>query len=141
MAILSESRASLRFGGDAPDPDEVTALLGRPPTRGARTGEPTRRTRAGAAVPARTGIWLLKAPPRRPGNLDAQVAELLGGPTSDLAVWRDLGGRYKGDLFCGLFMEESNEGLTLSARALQVLGERGLELDLDIDGPVGDASE
>ena len=71
----------------------------------------------------------------------AQVAELLDALTLDLAVWRDLSGRFKADLFCGLLMERSNEGLMLSARALQALGERGLELDLDIYGPVGDASE
>lgn len=141
MAALSESAATLRFVGDALDPDEVTALLGSPPTSGARKGEPMRRTPAGAAVPARTGIWRLKASPRSPGDLDARVAEQLGGLTSDLAIWRSLCGRFEADLFCGLFMERSNEGLRLSARTLQALGERGLELDLDIHGSLGDPSE
>jgi hypothetical protein len=141
MAVLSESTASLRFSGDALDPDEVTALLGGPPTLGARRGEPTRRTPAAAAVPARTGFWRLTASPRTPGNLDARVADPLGGLTPDLAAWQDLCGRFRADLFCGLLMERSNEGLRLSARTLQALGERGLELDLDIYGPIGDASD
>lgn len=138
MAVLSESWASLRFSGDALDPDEVTVLLGRPPTRGARTGEPTRPSSAGVPVPARTGIWLLRSRPRCPGDLAAQVAELLAPLTPDLAVWRNLCGRFKADLFCGLFLEGSSEGVSLSARTLQALGARGLTLDLDIYAPLGD---
>jgi hypothetical protein len=39
MAVLSGSTASLRFFGDDLDPDELTKLLGCPPTKSASKGE------------------------------------------------------------------------------------------------------
>jgi hypothetical protein len=36
------------------------------------------------------------------------------------------------DMFCGLFMKNENEGLSLSAESLAMLGERSIELSLDI---------
>ncbi|MCY1554049.1 hypothetical protein D9M68_905930 [compost metagenome] len=48
-----------------------------------------------------------------------------------MAVWKALS-IYKPDLFCGIFMAGSNDGLPLSARALLALGQRGIALDLDI---------
>lgn len=126
--------ASVRFGGDALNPGEVTRLLGSPPTLGRRKGELMRPDGVSKAV-ARTGVWLLKATPRSPGDLDAQVAELLDQLIPDLAVWRDLAARYQADLSCGLFMDESNEWLGLTARTLQALGERRLSLGLDIYDP------
>jgi len=51
--------------------------------------------------------------------------------TGDLAVWQALA-RFRPDLFCGLFMGSSNDGVSLSPRALLALGERGIELGLDI---------
>lgn len=36
------------------------------------------------------------------------------------------------DMFCGLFMQNENEGQSLSAELLAMLGERGIDLSLDI---------
>ena len=44
--------------------------------------------------------------------------------------WASLAGRFRMDLFCGLFMAKSSEGLTVSAEALLALGARGIELGL-----------
>jgi hypothetical protein len=52
--------------------------------------------------------------------------------TSELTVWRSIGEKYEMDLFCGFFLKGSNEGMTLSARSLAVLGARGIEMGLDI---------
>jgi len=43
--------------------------------------------------------------------------------------------RFEVDIFCGLFMGSSNEGLSLSPRTLSALGQCGIELGLDIYGP------
>ena len=49
-------------------------------------------------------------------------------------MWRALVARYDVDLFCGWFLENSNEGVSLSPSSLLALGERGIELDVDIYG-------
>jgi hypothetical protein len=54
--------------------------------------------------------------------------------TEDLAVWEELTTRFSADLFCGLFMREGNEGLSLSPETMQALGSRRLLLGLDIYG-------
>jgi len=80
----------------------------------------------------RTGSWRLDATRREPGNLEAQVFELLDRLTPNLQVWDELGKKYKIDLFCGIFMGSENDGLPLSHNALLALGKRGIKLDLDI---------
>ncbi len=84
----------------------------------------------------KTGSWRLKATDCEPENLDKQVAELLGKLTQDLSIWAFLSTQFAIDLFCGLFMEESNEGVEVSAETLMALGQRGIMLGLDIYGPI-----
>ena len=80
-----------------------------------------------------TGSWIVTAEPREPGDLDAQVEELLSPLSKDLAVWRRLG-KYQPDFSVGLFLQESNEGLEISAHSLSLLAERGILLGLDVYG-------
>jgi hypothetical protein len=134
MAALDKTAVSLRLFGDDVDPDEITARLGGAPTRGVRKGG-TWPTATGVSTPARTGSWLLKVERRQPGDLDGQIAEILSGLTDNLFVWQDLTTRFKADLFCGLFMHEGNEGLSLSATTMREIGSRGLVLALDVYGP------
>jgi hypothetical protein len=67
-------------------------------------------------------------------NIDAQVAEILAQLPSDPDIGRSLAARYKTDLFCG-FMNDSNEGLEMSAETLSALGSHGIELGIDLYGP------
>jgi hypothetical protein len=80
---------------------------------------------------AKTGSWRLSAGRREPEDLEAQILEILGQLTQDLSVWESLS-RYQPDLFCGLFMGNTNDGLPLSAKVLLSLGQRGIALGLDI---------
>jgi len=70
-----------------------------------------------------------------PENLDGQIAELLGKLTHDLSVWEQIGKRFEVDLFCGLFMSNGNQGLSLSPMSLEALSRRGMKLSLDIYAP------
>ena len=134
MAAIAESVATLRIFGDDLIPQDVSAALGAEPSAAHRQGE-VQRTRGGREVVRKTGMWRLHATPQTPEDLDAQVAELLSRLTPDLAVWAGLSARFEVDLFCGLFMEESNEGFSLSAATLLALGERGIEIGLDVYAP------
>ena len=128
---MHETSASLRIFGDDLDPDEITAALGRQPDAAERRGDTIRKP-SGRERIARSGRWSIKTDSHTSGGLDAQIAELLSGMTEDMSVWRGITSRYKVDLFCGLFLEGYNEGITISPTNLKALGDRGIELDLDI---------
>jgi hypothetical protein len=83
---------------------------------------------------ARTGAWHLSATDREPEDLDGQVNELLSKLTDDLTVWTSIAKKYRVDLFCGLFMHQGNEGLSVKPESLAALGLRRIELGLDIYG-------
>jgi hypothetical protein len=133
MPSLSKSAALLGFYGDDLDPDEVTARLGAAPTIGVRKGGMW-RTSKGAEKIARTGSWRMEAEKCEPADLDGQINWLLGGLTDDLPAWRILAARYRGRIFCGLFLASGNEGLTIEPETLVRVGERGLLIDFDIYG-------
>lgn len=135
MGELFESTCCLRFFGDDLHPEELTASLGVSPTKSARKGD-ARRTHAGTNVVAKSGKWLLEAPRMLPANLDAQIAGILGLASQDLSIWQSLTTRFDADVFCGLFMRDTNEGLGLSQKTLADLAARGLKLDFDVYNPI-----
>ncbi|HEU0311240.1 MAG TPA: DUF4279 domain-containing protein [Sphingomicrobium sp.] len=131
MSELHETAASLRFFGDDLDPDEITSLLGAIPTVGVKKGG-VWLTSLGAEKTATRGSWRVNVERRCPGDLDAQIAELFATLSPNLAVWKDLSRRFDADVFCGLFLKEFNEGISLAPETLTAIGSRGLTLDLDI---------
>jgi len=133
MAHLHKAVAALRIAGDSLIPMEVSAVLGAEPTLARIKGEEI-QSKFGTRF-AKTGQWHLSATDTEPENLDAQVAEILGKLTTDLSVWVDLSKHFKMDLFCGWFMNESNEGVEISPNTLNQLGERGIKLGIDIYAP------
>lgn len=143
MGVIDYSVATLRFFGDDLIPERVTALLGAQPTKSHTKGQEILGRSIAKVRIARTGSWRLEADRREPEDLEAQVFEILGQLTSDLNIWESLT-CHKPNLFCGIFMGGSNDGLPLSAKALLALGQRGIALDLDIyaseDGVAGDKS-
>ncbi|RIX39732.1 MAG: DUF4279 domain-containing protein [Rhodocyclales bacterium GT-UBC] len=137
MAHLAHSVASLRIAGDDLVPEEVSLLLGAQPTHAQCKGQELQSIN-GVRI-ATFGHWRLHAKETKPENLDAQVAEILGQLTASPDVWQNLTSRYRVDLFCGWFMEGGNEGVSISPLTLQALGERGIELGLDIYAPTPNA--
>ena len=131
MGVIDHSVATLRFFGDDLVPDEITALLGASPTVSYRKGQELVGSKTGIVRIAKTGSWRLSAARREPEDLEAQILEILAQLTQDLKVWESLS-RFQPDLFCGLFMGSSNDGLPLSAKVLLSLGQRGIALGLDI---------
>ncbi|MCU0755758.1 MAG: DUF4279 domain-containing protein [Xanthomonadales bacterium] len=129
--------ATLRVIGDALDPDTVSQLLGGAPTRSCRKGDALPGSETGKLNIAKTGTWRMRAIRREPEDLNAQIMEILGQLTQELSVWSALRSRFRVDMFCGIFMAGGNDGLPLSAEVLLALGQRGIDLNLDIH----DASE
>ena len=131
VATISRTKATLRIIGDALIPEEVTNLLGVEPTEAQHKGQELRGS-TGISRTARFGMWRLRATETTPGDLDAQVQEILAHLTNDIGIWNQLASQYEIDLYCGWFMEKENEGLGISASTLRELGARGIELSLDI---------
>jgi hypothetical protein len=134
MAQLQRSAATLRISGDDLQPAEITRLLGCDPSAAQTKGETIVGRDTGSARIVSTGMWRLFASKREPEDLDGQIAEILSKLTDDLNVWGSIAGTYRIDLFCGLFMGGSNEGLSLSPESMAALGLRHIELGLDIYG-------
>jgi len=135
MAIISRTVACLRVIGDDLIPTDITGKLGCEPTRQMIKGEPFSWNANGKPRIAKSGMWRLEAKEREPGDLDSQVSEILGMLTSDLNIWQSLSGKFRMDIFCGVFMEASMEGIGLTADTMLALGQRGIEIDFDIYGP------
>ena len=132
MAHVQRSLATLRICSDDLIPDEISRLLGATPTHSHEKGERIVGRKTGHVWIANIGMWRLCATDREPEDVDGQIQEILSQTTSDLAVWRSIAEKHEMDLFCGIFLGVGNEGMTLSARSLSALGERGIEISLDI---------
>lgn len=108
------------------DPDIVTALIGRPPTRAHRKGDVR-----GKSV-ARIGGWFLTEDGRSPQTVDEIVHRLLEKLPQELGVWRDLATRYDVQLLFGSHVLNWNRGFSLPKELLQRLASMELSLDFDI---------
>ena len=108
MTQLWRSVASLRISGETLQPDEITRVLGAPPTLSRLKGDVQYRSKAGRETIAKGGLWLLEATDREPEDVNGQAIEIIGKLTDDLGVWNSLSQRLDVDLYCGWFMRESN---------------------------------
>lgn len=131
MGELYQTAASLRIYGDDLDPDEVTAVLGKSPSATARKGDVLYSGQKRERI-SRVGFWRLETERLSPGDLDTQVSDLFKGTNDDVAAWRSITSKFNADLFCGLFLKEEMEGLSLSPATLKILGDRRITLELDI---------
>jgi hypothetical protein len=132
---MHRSAATLRIVGDDLIPAEVSSMLGCDPTVAQRKGEVLIGKKTGIERIARTGVWRLQSADQEPEDLNGQIEEILNRATGDIGTWRALTLRFRVDLFCGLFLGGENEGLAISPSVLFALGQRGIELALDVYGP------
>lgn len=137
MTLVCKTVACLRFVGDDLDPDEISSALGKEPTYARRKGDVWLSPK-GLRRTAKSGIWILNADDAEPGDLDQQVAALFSGLGDDFSIWRNFAKRYRGDIYAGVFMSQSNEGLNMSPLTLNSIGIRGLEFGLDIYSNIDD---
>ena len=124
MGEIGRTKVSLRLFSENLDPESVTSTLEHQPTRSWRAGEMK------FGRPAKFGSWHLECD--FSGDLDTQIADLLASLSSNIATWNNLTKQHHADLFCGLFLNESNQGLVLTPETMAAIGQRGLKLSLDI---------
>lgn len=132
MADLRSSEVCLRFFGDDLDPDRITELLGVLPTVSYRKGEKEISSR-GHELTHFTGCWQLHAGSRSPGMIDEQIREILDQLNPDPEVWKSLS-KFDPDLFCGLFLKNTNGMDSIEVTTLAAIAARGIGISLDIYG-------
>jgi len=78
---------------------------------------------------------LLEAEPVENADFDGQIVRLLGSIDASLDVWALVASRFEMNIFCGWFMRESIERVTVSPQIMRMLGDRGISLFVDIYAP------
>ncbi len=129
MAAIARVRVSLRVFGDGLEPDEVSALLGRQPTRSHRKGE---KTLLNGSTVEPTGAWILDSGLSEKAEIEEHVEALLSPVSNDSDEWASLTSRYSASILCTAFLDQYNEGFELSPRLAGSLADRGLVIAFDI---------
>jgi hypothetical protein len=137
MPALDKGVAALRIFGDDLDPEELSGFFGCAYTDGWVKGYEF-STSSGAVIIKKTGGWILEAEPTDSADFDGQISALLGSINISLDDWTSVAGRFEMNIFCGWFMRESIEGVTISPRTLRMLGDRNISLSVDIYAPSDD---
>lgn len=135
MGQFNHSATTLRLFGEILEPSEVTILLGCQPSVTERKGEVIRYS-SGRERIAKYGQWRLEAVDAKPGDIENQIRYLLGQVSDDMEVWKRLSENFDIDIFCGLFMNTANDGVSLSPELMVMLGQRGIALSLDVYEPM-----
>jgi hypothetical protein len=135
MSAVDHSVVTLRIYGDDLIPQEITKMLGIPPTHSVIKGQETVGRKTGKVRAAKSGMWRLCASDREPEDIDGQIREIFSKIPADAAVWQSITKKYRVNLFCGVFMSETNDGLSISPQSMAFLAERGIELWFDIYAP------
>jgi hypothetical protein len=133
MASIGRVKVSLRVLGDSLEPEEVSALLGRPPTRERRKGDKVPgRNGAGTDAVEPTGAWILDSPLSEEAEVEDHLEALLGPLSNDMDEWSSLTEGTSASVLCSIFLSQYNEGFELSPRAAMNLSDRGLVIAFDI---------
>lgn len=129
MGTIARARVSLRVFGESLEPDEVSALLGREPTRSHRAGDATAKNSSSVEP---TGAWILDSWVSEKAEVEEHVESLLSSLSNDSDEWENLTSRFSASLLCSIFLDQYNEGFELSPRVGQALADRGLVIAFDI---------
>lgn len=129
MAAIARVRVSLRVFGDSLEPEEVSALLGREPTRFHRKGD---KSSADGSSIEPTGVWILDSGLSEKSEIEEHVEALLSPVSNDSDEWASLTSRFSASILCSAFLDQYNEGFELSPRLAQSLADRGLVIAFDI---------
>ncbi len=127
---VDEYHISLGFYGDELNPEEISTLLGRPPTSSCFKGDVVHKN--GRSRVERTGRWLIAVPEKPGESLEPQIEEVFRELSSDMEVWRSLAKRFKVRFVVSSWIRSWNRGLEISPNLLRKIADRQLSLGIDI---------
>ena len=125
---------SLSVKGKELVPEEITAMMGREPSRAWQKDKPLYRDDGSFMRVPTFGAWSVSLKPEDTDEWDCGEAmhELLATLPSDPMIWRALATTYEISFFVGLNMEASGRGFELSPDLMLYLGERRITAGFDI---------
>lgn len=133
MGELLNSTLSIRFSGFEMDVEALSELLECEPTQVRSRARSVMRD--GKKVHREQKIWLLEYGETDGVELEEKIESLLRRLTQDLVKWHDATSTYQADMFCGLFLDDLNQGFELSPKLLKKLAGRNLKIGFDIYAP------
>jgi len=139
MAAIARSTVSLRIFGDGLDPVGLSNLLHATRDESWRKGDDW-IIRGRPPRTRRIGAWLLHSAAPKSAPFEEHLRDVLGRTTTDVAVWESVTRSFDADIFCGLFMDQLNEGFDIPADLLRILADRRLMIGFDVYGPTSDSA-
>lgn len=128
MSKLDRSLASLRFIGKGLDPIDLSEHLQFAPPEG--------KSKTSVKIKQDNRVvWSVSFGEPDASDMGKKIETLLGWFTKDIAIWKEISESYRGEIFCGLFLDEWNSGFELSTELLQKLSERNLAIGFDLYSP------
>jgi hypothetical protein len=115
-------RVTLRIFGEELDPGQISTLLGCTPTKVERKGIPI--SWAGGTRIPKKGLWFLTIDSKdcaENDDVEDRIRMLLEQLPSNGELWGDLTSKYDVDVSCGLFLEASNRGFSITGETSKLL--------------------
>ena len=137
MPDISRSTVSIRLFGAELDPEYLTQSLGCLPSFAAKKGEQLTK-RNGKTRVVKKGFWRLHLNDGEDNTvpLEEKIELLLGRLTDNLDTWQEITKDLQvADIFCGLFIDNWNEGFGLSPAIMKKVSDRNIKIDFDIYSP------
>ena len=135
MSAISSSTVTIRLFGAKLDPDHVTQLLGCVPSAAAKKGEKIIKPDGRERIVKR-GSWRLEYGEKNEVGLEEKIQILLAKLTDNLESWQEVTRNLEiADIYCGLFIDNWNEGLELSPSIMRKIADRNLTIGFDIYSP------
>lgn len=80
-------------------------------------------------------IWSIELETNENLSLEKKIEALLAEFTNDVSVWTQAMENIRADIFCGLFLDEWNQGFELTSKLLKELADRNVKIGFDIYAP------
>jgi hypothetical protein len=130
MPKIDRSIVSIRFANEELNPSVLSQRLDFTPSEEA--DKPIMKYRRDKIT-----VWSVCYRESDDVELEKKIETLLGWFTENITIWKEIATKYKGEIFCGLFLDGWNRGFSLSADLLRALSERNLFISFDIYSPTG----
>lgn len=124
MTELNNDIVSIRFSGIDVDPIKLSELLGF--IESESTKSTIKRSKKGVI------LWSIMLQNNESLSIEKKIEALLGEFTKDLNVWKNVTDSINKDVFCGLFLNQWNQGFSLSPSLMKELSDRNLEISFDV---------
>jgi hypothetical protein len=128
MAELDHTIVSIRFVGQDLDPKRLGEMLGF--TEPGTTKSIIKRLKNG------TVVWSISFENNDAFTVEEKINVILARFTKNISAWAQATTNAKAEIFCGVFLDQWNQGFSLTPYLMKELSNRNLEIGFDIYSPI-----